>query len=237
MPHITRLLLHPDRFPTREQYPFCLPVLQRTPELDLSSPVTLFVGENGAGKSTLLEAMARRCRIHIWTNTESGRVEHNPYALALHHFLEVEWTNGEVPGSFFSAQIFREFTIALDNWASVDPGQLDYFGGKSLMMQSHGQSLMSFFRSRYQLKGLYLLDEPETALSPASQLALVKLIRDMATAGHAQFLICTHSPILLACPGARIYNFDQVPIAPIRYEDTAHYQLYKAFMQDPEAHL
>jgi len=237
MPHISRLILHPERFPARERYPFCLPVLERTPELDLSTPVTLFVGENGAGKSTLLEAVARRCRIHIWTSTETGRVERNPHALALHRYLDVEWTHGEVPGSFFSAQIFREFSIALDNWASVDPGQLDHFGGKSLMAQSHGQSLMAFFRSRYQIKGLYLLDEPETALSPASQLALVRLIRDMAAAGHAQFLICTHSPILLACPAARIYSFDTAPIAPIRYEDTAHYQLYKAFMQEPAAHL
>jgi predicted ATPase len=137
-----------------------------------------------------------------------------------------------VPGSFFGSSVFRDFARILDEWASTDPGQLAYFGGQSLLTQSHGQSVMSFFRARYAITGLYLLDEPETALSPRTQLALLDLLTKMGAAGHAQFLIATHSPILLSCPGATLYNFDQAPIAPILYEQTDHYKTYKAFMDD-----
>lgn len=237
MPHIDRLTIDPGRFPTRERYPFNLALLQQTPELDLSSPVTLFVGENGTGKSTLLEAIARRCGIHIWSTSSGAHVERNPYQGMLHRCIDVHWTNGPVPGSFFSAQIFREFAVTLEDWAEADPDQLQLFGGKSLMSQSHGQSLMAFFRSRYQLKGLYLLDEPETALSPATQLRFVRLLRDIAAAGHAQFVICTHSPIILACPGARLYSFDRAPITPTCYKDTEHYRVYREFMMNPMAGL
>ena len=91
---------------------------------------------------------------------------------------------------------------------------------------------MSFFKARYAIKGLYLLDEPETALSPRTQLDLLDLLTRMGQAGHAQFLIATHSPILLACPGATIYNFDQSPIATTLYHETDHYKTYKSFMEN-----
>jgi predicted ATPase len=101
------------------------------------------------------------------------------------------------------------------------------------MAQSHGQSLMAFFESRFKIKGLYLLDEPETALSPKSLLQLLKLLYDMSRAGHAQFIIATHSPILLACPQAEILSFDASAVEQITYEDTDHYRIYKNFMADP----
>jgi len=91
---------------------------------------------------------------------------------------------------------------------------------------------MSFFKARYAIKGLYLLDEPETALSPKTQISLLDLLTKLSVDGHAQFLIATHSPILLACPGATIYSFDESPIASVRYEDTEHYRVYRAFMED-----
>ena len=137
-----------------------------------------------------------------------------------------------MPGSFFASDIFRNFARNLDEWASMDPDMLSYFGGKSLMSQSHGQSLMSLFKARYKIKGLYLLDEPETALSPKSQLELLSVLNRMSTQGHAQFIIATHSPILLACPGAVILSFDDYPIKTIEYEETAYYKLYKAFLDD-----
>jgi len=230
--HVDSVTLHPERYPSREQYPFSLPVFQQTRTLPFQTPTTLFVGENGTGKSTLLEALAHRCGIYIWRDRERLRFETNPYEAQLHRYLDVHWTDGVVPGSFFGSDIFRHFALILDEWAVADPGQLQYFGGKSLRSQSHGQSLMSFFRSRYQVKGLYLLDEPETALSPRSQLELLRLLVTMGNAGHAQFIIATHSPILLACPGATIYSFDQVPVGPVEYEQTQHYQVYKAFMTD-----
>lgn len=237
MPHISRVELRAERFPTRACYPFRLALLQQTAAVDLSVPVTFFVGENGTGKSTLLEAIARKCGVPIWEYAEGGRVEHNRYEHALCDYLDVAWTGDRVPGSYFSSQTFRQYSLLLDEFASNDPGQLKYFGGHSLMTLSHGQSLMSFFRARYQLPGLYLLDEPETALSPRNQVALARLLHEMAAAGHAQFIVCSHSPILLACPGARLYSFDQAPVAPIAYTETEHYRLYRAFMADPAQYL
>jgi predicted ATPase len=212
-------------------------VLQKTRGIEFSSPVTFFIGENGSGKSTLLEALARRCRIHIWGGVDCTRSEPNPYEEMLFLYLEVEWTDGIVPGSFFSSQIFRNFAELVEMWEADNPGQIEYFGGKSLLTQSHGQSLMSFFRARYRIKGLYLMDEPETALSPKSQLELLKLLQEMSALGHAQFIIATHSPILLACPGAVIYSFDHSPVRTLRYEDTEHYQVYKSFMENPGKYL
>ncbi|HUW81829.1 MAG TPA: AAA family ATPase [Phycisphaerae bacterium] len=235
--HIAKVKLLADRYPTRGRYPFNVPVLCETGELALDSAVTLLVGENGTGKSTLLEAIACRCGIYIWRGEERGRYEANPYERQLFHFIDVQWTNGSVPGSFFASQIFRHFSQLLDEWASADPGVLSYFGGESLMTKSHGQSLMAYFQSRFRVKGLYLVDEPETALSPARQLELLRLLADMSRDGHAQFIIATHSPILMACPGATIYSFDHVPARPIEYEDTEHFRVYRDFLNDRERFL
>ena len=180
MLHIQKVNLLSDQYPTRNHYPFNLKVLQQTYELAFSTPVTFLMGENGTGKSTLMEALAHRCRIHIWSGIERTRAEINPFEAQLYLYLNVEWTDGMVPGSFFSSQIFRNFAQLLDEWEADNPGQIDYFGGKSLITQSHGQSMMSFFRSRYKIKGLYLLDEPETALSPKTQLELLQLIQEMS---------------------------------------------------------
>lgn len=237
MLHLKEVKLFPEQYPTKNHYPFNIDVLQQTQSLTFSSPVTFFIGENGTGKSTLLEALAHRCRIHIWRGIERTRCENNPYEEKLFLYIEARWTDGIVPGSFFSSQIFRNFAQLLDEWEADNPGQIDYFGGKSLLTQSHGQSLMSFFKARYKIKGLYLLDEPETALSPKSQLELLKLLQNMSCMGHAQFIIATHSPILLACPGAVIYSFDYVPVKTVNYEDTEHYQIYKSFMEDRSKYL
>jgi predicted ATPase len=232
--HLKEIRLKSDQFPTKDHYPFNLDVLCKTPKITFSSPVTFFVGENGSGKSTLLEALARKCQIYIWRGEERTRAVINHYEEWLFLYLEVEWGDGIVPGSFFSSQIFHNFAQLVDMWEADNPGQIDYFGGKSLLTQSHGQSIMSFFKSRYKIKGLYLLDEPETALSPKTQLELLKLLREMTKLGHAQFIIATHSPILLSCPGSAIYSFDYVPLKAVSYEETDHYQIYKNFMKDPK---
>jgi len=231
--HLRRIALSPERYPTAEAYPFDQRIFRETPGLAFDSPVTFFVGENGSGKTTLLKAICRRCGIHIWQPVARLRVQQNPYEELLCNYLTIEWTNGPVPGSFFASDVFKEFADNLDEWAASDSGLLDYFGGASLVTQSHGQSLMAMFRSRYRRRGLYLLDEPETALSPTTQVELVRLLRDMAEAGHAQFIVATHSPILMACPGAAIYSFDTVPIEPVEYQTTEHYQVYKTFLTDP----
>ena len=168
---------------------------------------------------------------------ERRRFRPNPYDERLHECLAIEWANGSVPGSFFGSEIFHDFTRILDEWAVNDPGQLKYFGGESLVTMSHGESLMAFFRSRYQIKGLHLLDEPETALSPRRQLQLLEVLAEAGGAGDAQFVIATHSPILLACPGATIYSFDYVPLQRVQYEETEHYQVYYNFMVDRDKYL
>ncbi len=234
--HLKSVTLHPDKYPLRDRYPFNLPIFHHAQTITFTTPVTLFVGENGSGKSTLLEALAHLCGIYIWRD-ERRRYQYNPYEETLCQYLSIEWTNGSVPGAFFGSDIFKHFAQLLDEWAANDPGQLEYFGGKSLMAQSHGQSLMSFFKSRYQRRGLYLLDEPETALSPKTQLELLKFLSATGKTGHAQFIIVTHSPLLLASPGAVIYNFDGDRIKQIAYEDTMHYQVYKSFLEDREKYL
>lgn len=230
--HLRRVTLFPEKYPTNEHYPFTVPVLQETREILFHSNITFFIGENGTGKSTLLEAIAHKCGIHIWKAEEKTRFRQNPYAQSLYKYIDVDWENGFVPGSFFGSDIFRHFAQNLEEWAVADPGMLNYFGGKSLITQSHGQSLMSLFRVRYKLKGLYLLDEPETALSPKSQLELLKILYTQGSKKHAQFIVASHSPILLACPGAEIYSLDHIPLTPIEYEDTEYYKIYKRFMED-----
>lgn len=230
--HITKVTLQHEKFPTGDHYPFTLPIFNQTKQLVFDSPVTLFVGENGTGKSTLLEALARASEIHIWRKPEGVRYQTNRYEKQLYKYISLEWSNGIVPGAYFGSEIFKDFTNILDEWAASDPGQLKYFGGKSLVTQSHGQFMMSYFRTRYQIRGIYFMDEPETALSPRSQLELLDIIRENGQAGHAQFVIATHSPILLACQGAKIFSFDRVPVSVIAYRETEHYQIYRSFLLD-----
>ncbi|MBN1381819.1 MAG: AAA family ATPase [Deltaproteobacteria bacterium] len=230
--HLKSVTLQTTKYPSKDFYPFNLAVLQKTKHLAFKTPVTLFVGENGSGKSTLLQAISYACGIHIWQEADRVRFNANYYEDRLCDYLSVEWSDGRILGSFFGSDVFRHFRQLVDEWAAADPGQLDFFGGKSLMTQSHGESLMSFFRSRYRIKGLYLLDEPETALSPGNQLKLLEFMTEVSDGGGAQFIIATHSPIIMACPHALIYDFDQHPVRPVEYEETEHYRIYKKFFQD-----
>jgi predicted ATPase len=235
--HVNRITVHGDQFPTSESYPFNLPLIRAVGSLDLSAPVTFFAGDNGSGKSTLLEAITERCGIYIWQGVTRERYKFNPYEKALYQYVSVDWNDGKVPGSFFGAGIFRNFAQLLDEWAASDPGVLELFGGRSLMTLSHGQSLMAFFRNRFFLKGLYILDEPETALSPKTQLELLSIIAESLKTGHVQYIIATHSPILLACPGSVIYDFNAMPLVRVNYEDTEHYRVYKDFLNDYRKYL
>jgi len=235
--HISKVCLLHDSFPTRQQYPFNLEIFNTTDCLGFSRPVTFFIGENGTGKSTLLKAIARHCSIHIWEDTERIRRHFNKYENDLSRYLKVEKDGDRIQGSFFASEIFRHFAEILDEWSVADPGTLDYFGSTSLVEKSHGQSHMAFFSNRFKRKGLYLLDEPENALSPRRQLELLKLFRHFTADGAAQFIIATHSPILLAYPDADIYSFDSTPIQKIKYEDTDYYTIYRDFLNHRERYL
>lgn len=226
--HLEDITFRVSGYPHAHEYPFNLEILRGTPSITLSTAVTLFVGENGSGKSTVLQAVARKCGIHIWRFESGRRYVNNPYEERLCDYIDVRLNDG-VPGTFFGSDIFRDFALLLDEWASADPGVLEYFGGKSLMTQSHGQSIMAFMRHRFALRGIYFLDEPETALSPRRQLELRDMLTEYGERGNAQFIIATHSPILMSCAGSAIFSFDCVPIRRVRFSDTEHYRIYRRF--------
>lgn len=228
--HLSSITLHPERFPDTSSYPFNLPALKKTGRIGFDSSITFFAGENGSGKSTLLKAIARKCGIHIWAEDCWSRVHYNPYEESLSEYLDIGWSDGSKPGAFFSAETYEHMTRMIDVWASTDPKLLDYFGGKSLLEQSHGESFMSFFRSRYALEGIYFLDEPETALSPKRQLTFVKFLEKTGRAGQAQFFIATHSPLLLSCPNAAILSFERSLIKKIPFIKTEHFRVYRNFI-------
>ena len=235
--HIQSLYLLHDTYPTRNFYPFNMEIFKKTDCIEFCKPVTFFIGENGTGKSTLVKAIARSCNIHIWEEHEGCRDRNNPYEDLLHQSLRIEWTDGKVPGSFFASEIFHHFIEILDSWGTADPGCLSFFGDGSLLVKSHGQSHMTYFETRFKRKGLYLLDEPENALSPRRQLELLRLLRQLTVRGDVQFIIATHSPILLAFPDAEIYSFDASPIRKVGYEDTDHYRIYRDFLIDRAKYL
>ncbi len=230
--HLSSVTLHYDKYPCNSHYPFSLPIFNRTRQLTFEAPVTFFVGENGTGKSTLLEAIAVACNIHIWNRNEGVRFQFNQYEKEFFKYITVKWVNGAVPGSYFGSEFFHDFRRIVDGWAASDPGQLKYFGGKPLVTQSHGQSMMSYFDSRYKIEGIYFLDEPETALSPKSQLKLLDIFHTNSRQGHAQFIVATHSPILLAYENAKIFSFDYNSVKLIEYKETDHYKIYKSFLSD-----
>ena len=235
--HLLKVSIHSEWYPTRRYYPFNVPVLRHRSTLTFRTPITFFVGENGSGKSTLLEAITRKCGIHIWDKPKRHVVHRNPYETTLFKFITVTWANGSVPGSLFRAETFRDLADFLDDVALCDPGRMKYHGGRILNTLSHGEGILTYFGGRYHIRGLYILDEPEAALSPSSQIKFLKLLKQLEAGGHAQFIIATHSPILLAYPGAQIFSFDSSHITEVGYEETAHYQLYKQFFTDRSAFL
>ncbi len=234
--HIHKTIFHPEQYPVKDSYPFNLQVFNITAHVDFKTNITFFIGENGSGKSTLLKAIARRCGIYIWEE-DRARYGGNPYVEDLFKYIDVAWSADKKPGAFFSSERYQHLAKIIDEWSISDPGLLDYFGGKSLMSQSHGESFMSFFKSRYQIEGVYFMDEPETALSPRRQIEFVQLLMDQSTDAHAQFIIATHSPILLSCPGATIVSFDHQQLTMMDYEDTDYYRIYRDFLLNREKYL
>ena len=171
--------------------------------------------------------LARRCGIAIWDKPRRHQSHNNPFEADLHKYLSIEWAAGSVKGSLFRAETFREFADFLDDVALSDPGRLRYHGGHMLTTLSHGQGFLSYFEGRFERAGLFFLDEPEAALSPASQIRLVHALGRLEQQGRAQFVIATHSPILLGYPGAQIFCFDAPRITEVSLEETNAYQIYR----------
>ncbi|MFD0679382.1 MULTISPECIES: AAA family ATPase [unclassified Paenibacillus] len=212
-------------------YPFTIPAVKTLTSISFRTNVTFLVGENGSGKSTLLEAIAFQSGF----NTAGGGRNNNYDVDASHSILgehiRLSWMPKITNGFFLRAETFYHFASHLD----TIPESLKYYGGRSLHEQSHGEAFLSLFNHRFGKKAIYLLDEPEAALSPARQLALLRVIKDLEN--EAQFIIATHSPILLGFPDAQIINFDVHPVGEIRYEDTLHYIITRRFLENRKSVL
>jgi predicted ATPase len=227
-------------FPKKDRYPFNLKVFGGTDRLNLNADIVFFVGENGTGKSTLLEAIARNYGLTVWGGEKTHIIHRNPYETRLHNFIALKTAQprGIIPKGFlFRAENFFNYASGIDDMTMNDPDLLKYYGGLSLHQQSHGQAFLSFFENRCKINGLYLLDEPEAALSPPNQLAFLMTLGKIVRKGMGQFVISTHSPIILGCPDSQILSFDYVPIKQIAYEETNSYRFYKRFMNDKESYL
>ena len=209
-------------------YPFDIRAFSTGIDLTLRTPVTFFVGENGSGKSTLLEALAECCGF----NPEGGNRDHHRAVFAerspLAQALRLSWLPKITEGFFLRAESFYNFASYIEQVSD-----LTAYGGRSLHGQSHGESFLALFNHRFE-QGLYILDEPEAALSPQRQLSLLRIIHDLTVPGHAQFLIATHSPILLAFPGAVLYELDGDAIREVDYRATKHFVLTRDFLNAPE---
>lgn len=227
-----------EKIQNKREYPFSIPSIRSFEQLDFYEPVTFFVGENGSGKSTLLEAIAHQCGFNSGGGGRNNSYNFEEASPALSEYIRLSWMPKINQGFFLRAESFFHFASYLDQLAEEDPTfNYEGYGGRSLHEQSHGESFLSLFLNRFGDQSIYLLDEPEAALSPARQLAFLRVIHDLAKGGNAQFIIATHSPILLGYPGAQIYNFDASPIEQIDYEETEHYQITMGFLNRRERYL
>ncbi|MGX6443090.1 AAA family ATPase [Neobacillus sp. K501] len=231
---LRKVSLLKERLPINESYPFTIPSVKSLNELEFTSNVTFFVGENGSGKSTLLEAIADKCDFNTAGGSRNNNYEVYDSGSELSEYIRLSWLPKVTNGFFLRAESFYHFATHLEE---VDMTGFRDYGGKSLLKQSHGESFLSLFVNRFNGEAIYLLDEPEAALSPARQLSLLKIIHDLASIGDAQFIIATHSPILLGYPEAQIYSFDDGEISLIDYEETDHYTITKYFLENRKRFL
>lgn len=214
-------------------YPFNIPAFSHGIHLDLTTNVTFLVGENGSGKSTLLEAISDHCGFNASGGNRNHHYDSHDSKSILTASLKFSWFPKVTDGFFLRAESFFNFASYIDQIAEDDSGIYYAYGGKSLHQQSHGESFLSLFNNRFK-KGIYLLDEPEAALSPKRQLSLLVLIHDLETSGKAQFIIATHSPILLSYPGAVLFSLDGAHIETVDFRETEHYQITKDFLEHPD---
>lgn len=231
-PYLRRIWLPApeDGAPDRTTYPFSLPLIRNGGfDFQFERPVTILVGENGTGKSTILEAIAHNAGFSDAGGAPGMRaVEAAPLsgadAGALGLALRSAWLPQMKQGWFFRAETF--FTVAryLDDAGSPIANYLS---------ASHGEGFMSFFEERLSRQGIYILDEPESALSPLRQFDFLKLLRRLQRANRCQIIMATHSPILMALPDADLWQIDEFGVQPVTLEETAHYRLYREFALYP----
>ena len=221
-------------------YPFCIPAIRRLNTLRFAPHVTYLIGENGSGKSTLLEAIAVALGFNPEGGTRNFRFSTRSSHSGLYDCLRLNRSFARPRDGFF-LRAESYFNVAtnieeLDEAEMVAPPVIGSYGGRSLHEQSHGESFLSLLLHRFGGQGLYILDEPEAALSPSRQMAALSRIHQLV-GQSSQFIIATHSPILMAYPGALIYQLGEEGIAATAYRETEHYQITKAFINNTEGML
>jgi predicted ATPase len=222
-------------------YPFSIPSIESLEELELDAKVTFLIGENGSGKSTLIEAIAVLAGFNAEGGTKNFRFGTRRSESCLHQFMRpVRGVRRPRDGFFLRAESY--FNVGteierLDAEPSRGPPIIDSYGGVSLHEQSHGESFLALATHRFGGNGLYILDEPEAALSPQRQLTLLSIIHDLVEERASQFVIATHSPILMAYPNALIYRLGAGGIERVAYEDTEHYRITRDFLNSPERYF
>ena len=231
-PYLIDITLQKDKVPSWEEYPFSLPVVKHLETLKFHPDVTYLIGENGTGKSTLLEAIARLLGFNPEGGTKNSLFSTRDTHSVLYEYLKAG-RSFSVPkdGYFLRAESFYNVASYMD--------EVDYlagYGGKSLHAQSHGESFLALLNHKFRGNGLYILDEPEAALSPSRQLSALAIIHKLVRAG-SQFIIATHSPILMAYPQAKILLLSESGFEQVEYEDTDHFKISRDFLNHRETML
>ncbi|WP_027526905.1 AAA family ATPase [Bradyrhizobium sp. Ec3.3] len=232
-PYLKRVWLEPSKISNREAYPFCLPIFANDFELSFEAPITIIVGENGTGKSTILEGVAA---LAGYDDAGGGKgympVDHSQ-ALEkmggqLSKALRASWLPKITNGWFFRAESF--FTVAryLDQ-AARDVGEV----GPDFLSHSHGEGFLRFFEERCQRQGIFIFDEPESALSPARQIEFLKLLRRMEDSRICQVIMATHAPMLMAYPNAALLRLTKAGLEPATLWETDHFKVLHEFCDDP----
>jgi predicted ATPase len=234
-PYLKRVWIDDGQVPDRDAYPFCLPMFREPNfELEFDKPVTIIVGENGSGKSTLLEGIAVLAGFDEAGGGPGYRPVDHSRAIErsgglLAEALKGSWLPKVGRGWFFRAESFFSVARYLDE-AAQEP-----LGGPppDFLSFSHGEGFMRFFEERCQSAGIFIFDEPESALSMSRQFEFLKLLHRMQGAGNSQVILATHSPILMALPGARLLWLQKYGLQPVTLEDTDHYKMMREFILDP----
>jgi predicted ATPase len=230
-PFLCSVALHEDRVVDGE-HPFTVPAIMRGLPLEFSTPVTFLVGENGSGKSTFLEALGWALGYSAQGGNRTNAYAEGADGHALGRALKIAWRKRVTDGFFLRAETFFNFARYLEEAGS----SFSRYGGVSFNRQSHGEGFLALFQHRFE-DGVYLLDEPEAALSPNRQLTFLSELHRMAHGRAAQFVIATHSPILLSLPGARVLSFSDRGIHEVDYRQTEHFTLTRDFLNAPERYF
>ena len=233
-PYLRRIWLDPSRIADRKAYPFCLPFLRDDFELSLDQPITIIVGENGTGKSTLLEGIAVLAGFDEAGGGRGYRAVDHSNAVEtmggeLSNALRASWLPRITNGWFFRAESFFSVARYLDEAARDVPGAIP----PDFLSHSHGEGFLRFFQERCQRQGIFIFDEPESALSPARQMEFLKLMRRMEESTICQIVMATHSPMLMAYPNARLLRLSKYGLDPVTVEQTDHYKVMREFCEDP----